>query len=283
MNPPPFRPLWKRLLRLTLILTLTPVILLLSCQSKLIYHPQTAPEWLVNDFTELGGQPIEYSTATGKQVAWYLPANTEQPATAPLWIAFSGNAALALHWLPIAQATQNRVSWLMIDYPGYGKNQGKASPNTIRSSARQALATLADQCHTTTDHLTSRSRVIGHSLGAAAALITAEDIGIHRGILISPFTSMTDMARGLVGWPLCHLNTHRFDNAKALTAICKTPRAQFTIFHGTEDNIIPYHMSETLQQSHPQNLKLQPVTAGHNDLIRKMTQNLVTEILQQGP
>jgi len=33
MNPPPFRPLWKRLLRLTLILTLTPVILLSNYSS----------------------------------------------------------------------------------------------------------------------------------------------------------------------------------------------------------------------------------------------------------
>jgi hypothetical protein len=271
---------WKPLLRLALIAMLTPVAFLLSCQSSLIYHPRPNEPGMTERLENNRGERITYRTSQGMQTAWYRPPYRGPEANAPLWIAFSGNGSLALDWLDFAGITDGRFAWLMIDYPGYGECEGKPTPKTIRENSVAALGQLAVRLQVPREVLISRSLVIGHSLGAAAALMAAEDLGIHRGILISPFTSMTDMGREVLGWPLCHLNLHRFDNRKSLSAVCQHPDARFTIFHGTGDSLIPIRMSIELAAAHPGKVSHQPSTGGHNDVLLHIQSRLKAETLR---
>src|SRR5205085_1923334 len=79
---------------------------------------------------------------------------------------------------------------------------------------------------------------LGHSLGAAAALSAADALSLTRVVLLAPFTSMTDMARRTVGWPLCYINRHRFDNLARLAALASRG-ARVHVFHGALDEVIP--------------------------------------------
>lgn len=108
---------------------------------------------------------------------------------------------------------------------------------------------------------------MGHSIGCAAALMIADDLDVKRAILISPFTTMTEMGRRVLGWPLCHLNLHKFDNRTHLAAVVKKG-ACVTIFHGTDDDQVPISMSRELTAANSQAVKLIEVSgAGHNDII----------------
>ncbi|MFM7606197.1 MAG: alpha/beta fold hydrolase [Prosthecobacter sp.] len=271
--------LGKRLLRLALIAMLTPVALLLSCQSSFIYHPRPNEPGMIEHLKNNRGVRITYRTSQGKQTAWYLPPyRGSENVVPPLWIAFSGNGSLALDWMHFAGIADGRFAWLMIDYPGYGECEGKPTPKAIRQSSVAALNQLAMQLKVPREILISRSAVIGHSLGAAAALMAAEDLGIHRGILISPFTSMTDMCREVLGWPFCLLNLHHFDNRQSLAAASRHPDAQFTIYHGMNDRLIPMRMSTELASAHPGKVILHPCPGGHNDVLLNIQAQLQTEM-----
>jgi len=272
--------LLKRLLRLAIIAMLTPVIFLLSCQSSLIYHPRPNEPGMTEHLENNRGERITYRTSQGMQTAWYRPPYRGDEATAPLWIAFAGNGSLALDWMHLTGIADGRFAWLMIDYPGYGECEGQPTPKAIRQSSVAALEQLAVRLKTSREVLTSRSLVIGHSLGAAAALMSAEDLGIHHGILISPFTSMTDMGREVLGWPLCYLNMHRFDNRQTLSAICQHPDALFSLYHGTGDDLIPSRMSAELATAHPGKVTFHPVPGGHNDVLLHLQTTLKAEMLR---
>lgn len=273
-------PIWKRLLRLALIAMLTPAVFLLSCQSSLIYHPRPNEPGMSEHLENNRGERLTYRTSQGQQTAWYRPPYRGPENGAPLWIAFSGNGSLALDWMHFAGIADGRFAWLMIDYPGYGECEGKPTPKGIRQSSVAAVEQLAVRLKVPREVLISRSLVIGHSLGAAAALMAAEDLRIHRGILISPFTSMTDIGRQVLGWPLCYLNLHRFDNRKTLAAICQHPEARFTIYHGTQDNLIPIRMSIELASAHRGQVTLHSSPGGHNDVLQRIQSQLQAETLR---
>lgn len=256
-----------RLLRLLAIAALTPVIFLLGCQSSLIYHPRPYEQGHNDMLHAAKGERISYQSSQGRQTAFYIPPRDGNAATAPLWLCFSGNAALAREWLPALKTWDHRFAYLLIDYPGYGDCEGNPTPKRIRESSRAAFEALSNHLGSTPELLQGRTFVLGHSLGAAAALMAAEDLNLHRGVLLSPFTSMTEMGRIVLGWPLCYLNLHRFDNRRALAAISTREDAHITIFHGVNDEIIPVRMSRELSAAHPANTTFREVPqAGHNDI-----------------
>lgn len=259
----------KRLLRLTAILILTPLIFLLSCQSSLIYHPNPYRAEYENMLQAAKGERLLFETSQGLQTAFYIPPRT--PATGlpqTVWLCFAGNGSLALDWLQFTEEWDDRFAYLLVDYPSYGECAGKPTPGRIRESGKAAVEALAKHLHTSQAELLPHLAVLGHSLGAAASLMAAEDLDIRRGVLLSPFTTMTDMGRIVLGWPLCYLNLHRYDNRKTLGHVTTRTGARFVIFHGAEDEVIPVSMGRELAAAHPQVVKFHAVPGGHhNDLL----------------
>jgi len=262
-------PLWKRLLRLVAILIFTPVIFLLGCQSSLIYHPNPYRAEYETMLRGAKGERLRFSTSQGRQTAFYIPPRT--PATGlpqTLWLCFAGNGSLALDWLNETGGWDERFAYLLVDYPSYGDCEGQPTPERIRESSKAAMVALARHLQTSQAELQPRLAVLGHSLGSAAALMAADDLDIQRGVLLSPFTTMTDMGRIVLGWPLCHLNRHRFDNRKTLRHVASRPGPRFVIFHGAEDEVIPVRMGRELAAANPQGVTFHEVPGGHhNDLL----------------
>lgn len=262
-------PLWKRLLRLGAIVVLTPVIFLLSCQSRLIYHPNPYRAEYETLLSSAKGERLHFETSQGRQTVFYIPPrlpSTGLPQT--VWLCFGGNGALALDWLHDTDLWDDRFAYLLVDYPSYGECAGSPNPARIRESSKEAVAALAQHLHTSQAELLPHLAVLGHSLGAAAALMVADDLDIRRGVLMSPFTTMTDVGRVVLGWPLCYLNQHRFDNRKTLGHIAARAGARLVIFHGSEDEVIPVRMGRELAAAHPQVVTFHAVPGGrHNDLL----------------
>ena len=255
-----------RIIRLFAIATLTPVLFLLSCQSSMIYHPRTYDASDLDRLSFLQGKRLEFETASGSQTAYFIPAQQPTPE-GPIWIVFSGNAATALDWTRIAPRWDARFAYLLVDYPGYGECSGSPTPTTIAESASGAFIRLAGHLETDSDDLRHRCFVLGQSLGCAAALQTAATQRLRGAVLISPFTTMTEMARGVVGWPLCLLNRHRYDNRRHLRELVEQGGV-VTIFHGDADDLIPISMSRELAAIDPKSIRFVPVAgAGHNDIL----------------
>ena len=114
-------------------------------------------------------------------------------------------------------------------------------------SAETALAALAIHLETDRADLESRLMVMGHSLGAAVVLGYAARHPVGRIVLVSPFTSLKDMATRLVGPVLAWALLHDYDNRARLKEILRRlPVPPITVIHGDHDKVVPVEMGREL-------------------------------------
>lgn len=269
---------WPPLRRLMLVVLCSVVggfaliaLLLFTMQDGMIYHPRPyAPAVLQQLPTGLVG----LRDADGSLVGFYRPPR-DAGSPQRLWLLFGGNADQALGWDAFADehATPG-TGYAMLEYPGYGACAGKPSPASMLAANERAVVLLAKHLDLTLEEVHRRAGAVGHSLGAAAALQFAAKYPLRRLVLISPFTTMKAMAQRSVGWPLCELLVHRFDNYARLDDIAKIGLPPLTIIHGQGDNFIPMQMGRDLAQAHPGISLAVIVGAGHNDVLEVGAQEI---------
>lgn len=267
-------PGWRRLIFLVLtavcIASVLLTVLLYFGQRRMIYFPQRYPEayrrLLTTNTVEL-----TYRTGSGMQTAFYLaPGESTSTETLRLWVFFPGNAMLALDWLDLMEGfPREKCGYLLIDYPGYGRCEGKPSRAAIGESCEAAFVALAGHLQVPPSRLENDLCVAGVSLGTAAALEFACNHTVRRVVLFAPFTSMIAMARRSVGWPLCHLLQDRYDNRRRLSQLAaRTPTPLVDVFHGLADRLVPPSMSRDLASSHPDMIRVQMVeNVDHNTVL----------------
>ena len=243
----------------------------------MLYHPRPYDASYADPLPH-GGAELHFTTIAGKQVAFYLPAESTDRLPKRIWVAFCGNGSLALDWTwLLAQDRQSRDAFLLIDYPGYGKSEGYATIATTRAAADNALDALAARLAVNEHEIESRLDVIGHSLGAAVALDFATQHPVGHIILISVFTTLREEAATIVGGPLSHLLVENYDNRAALRELARhTPLPKIDIFHGTEDGTIPIRMGRELTEDFPALVKFHPVAGGnHVSVISKAAREIL--------
>src|SRR5712664_4057106 len=122
------------------LLLLAALLTLYFRQHSMVYHPRPYDESYAYAFPA-NGVEINYTVAAAKYCAFYIPGIQSTPKR--LWIAFCGNGSLALDWTTsLRQYPPNGDAFLLIDYPGYGKNTGYATIASTRASASAALRAL---------------------------------------------------------------------------------------------------------------------------------------------
>lgn len=248
-----------------------PLLLLASCQHKLIYFPRAYDAAHVSRWQQLTkGKVLQFTTSAGKQQAYLFGPQTGKTPER-LWLVCGGNATLATDWtIFLKQEAPPQDAYLLIDYPGYGENEGSPNPKKIRENITAALPMAAATWNWDEASMKKNTRFFGHSLGCAAALLGAEQFGLDRGVILSPFTSTMDMTEEVVGANVGFLLWHRFDNRAILTELGKQPGARVEIFHGALDNVVPANMGQQLQQLHPAAFTLHLIDgAGHADITEK--------------
>jgi pimeloyl-ACP methyl ester carboxylesterase len=248
-------------------------------QDSMIFMPREYPESDLASFEAAGGRRLEFKTHDGAQTAFfYWPSEGEASEELPrrYWLLFGGNGALALDWISLIEGNDEPgTAFLLIDYPSYGLCEGKPSRRSIDANIDGALAACAQQLGIAKETIEANSSVLGHSLGAAVALMAAEKCGAREIILVSPFTSLKELAKHYFPSPMTLLLRHRFDNRKALQKASEVAGTTVTVFHGVNDEIIPASMSRRLATEFPDLISLREIPgAGHNDIIYRIQSQL---------
>jgi pimeloyl-ACP methyl ester carboxylesterase len=245
------------------------VLFLACCQSKMIYIPRAYDEATVK---QANARPVVYETKQGSQTAWIHPKDAQGEGL--VWLVFGGNGTVALDWDGFFDSPVLRQdTFVLVDYPSYGRSEGHPSPKAIVETVEKVVPAVAASLGTTEASLRPRLRVFGHSLGASAGLLAMEKNGITRGVILAPFTSMKDMARRVVGWPLCEVLHHRFDNTATLTRLQKQGGFRIVALHGTEDEVIPVDMGRELGRRFPGLVEYRDLPeARHNDVLNTDTE-----------
>ncbi len=263
------------------------VLLLMGCQRSLIYFPQPYGMALDRVLAHHVEQ-LDYRIDAGDQTAFYV-APRENPDAPPerLWVLTAGNASLALDWLDlVSRCPDPHAGFLLVDYPGYGVNAGGPSRESIRQGTLAAFLACTTRLGVAPDELEGRICLIGHSLGAAAALELAAQLDPPpaRIILISPFSSMAAMARRAVGWPLCLLLRDRFDNEARLAELLDRPAAPaITIIHGDQDPVIPVEMSRSLAARFGDQVEYIEIPFGDHNWILQSAESQILERMESPP
>jgi pimeloyl-ACP methyl ester carboxylesterase len=249
-----------------LVMAIAFIALLIEGQWRMIYYPRSYEKDLQ---LPVNCRALEFTTSQGKQQAYYLwTGRTGNEVPKRLWLLCGGNASLALDWLEILDGYPNHeTGFLLLDYPGYGNSQGRAGPTAILESMEAALAELAVGLESDLGDVEEHLHLMGHSLGAAAVLLYAGQHRVKRIVLVSPFTSLKDMATLVVGKPLNRTLRHNYDNrARLREIIIREPELPITIFHGNHDKIIPVRMGRELAELSP-NIEYREVANGDHNYI----------------
>lgn len=147
-------------------------------ESLLLYHPRRYVDKSFLDITwdvadvRYTLEPLDYDLpGSGTQTVYLLKPSGP---VRRLWVFFGGNAMLAADWLAFcdhiftavdAGKGETEVAFLLVDYPGYGRNKGETSPDSVLRTS--VLAVGAAKRHLSAEDVSVH--LLGHSLGAAAA------------------------------------------------------------------------------------------------------------------
>lgn len=174
---------------------------------------------------------------------------------------FHGNAGDLSRWGRIAEVfVQKNYDVLLMDYRTYGKSKGKLSEDVFYSDA-QLFYDYLKNSYTDND-----ITLYGRSLGTGIAAYLASKNKPKQLILETPYYSMADVGKSRFPFlPVKTLLKYQFPTYKFLRDVS----CDVTMFHGTDDSVIPYTSAEKLFREEPkENITLITIDgANHNNLI----------------
>ena len=210
-----------------------PLVMYLA-QDSLLFYKQPLSEGRRADVAKRHPQAREIflQAKDGAKIhAWHLQAG------APLVIYFGGNAEEVSWMLDEAPARAPGVSWLLVDYRGYGGSEGSPSEENISADA------LAWYDHALQHLATQKVIAFGRSLGSGAAVYLASQRKLEGVVLVTPYDSLVAVAGHHYPWlPVNWMLRHRFDSighAPKLT----TP---LLCVAASRDDIIPMKLAKRL-------------------------------------
>lgn len=247
------------------------IVVLAALQRQMIYLPTRAPAGqLIPAATALGVAP--WRDAAGDIIGWRRPPAGPTPEAAaadrgaqarPRLLVFHGNAGFALHRKPFIDTFGEPPGpgWdvVLCEYPGYGGRAGKPSAATLIAAGRAAF----DQLRREAD---APVFLMGESLGGgvACAVAAAAPDAVAGLILVTPFTSLADVAAHHYPlFPVRWLLVDRYDNRAAL----RHYRGPVAVVLAQHDEVVPAKLGRRLFDGYagPKRLWIDR-GAGHNSV-----------------
>ena len=183
---------------------------------------------------------------------------------------FHGNGEQLADLGGVIAALRNRgLGVLAVEYPGYGLAGGSPSERALVSAGEEALAYAKEKLRVAPDRIVLQ----GQSLGSGVAAQLCSRGHGSRLVLLSPYTSIPDLASRLFR-PARWLVRDRFDTR----AVARALRLPVLIVHGVLDEVIPFSMGDELARTFPDARFVRVLGGHHNDLWLDHAQELTEAI-----
>jgi len=225
-----------RALKIVSVIIILACGLLYSCQEKLIFFP----EKLNKDYTFHFEQAFEEKnipTAEGIKLNCLL---FRADSSKGVILYLHGNAGSLSSWGGVAKHYTNlNYDVFIVDYPGYGKSEGKIhGQEKLYANLQSVYDTLKKQ------YAENNIIVLGYSIGTGPAPKLASTKLPGLLILQAPYYSLKDLVKHIYPVVPGFLLKYKFQTNEYLPK-CKMP---VVIFHGDNDKVIYYESSVKLNQ-----------------------------------
>jgi fermentation-respiration switch protein FrsA (DUF1100 family) len=222
----------------------------------------------------LGSKLLSLRASDGASVhALQFPPPSDHARTIVL---FHGNGETIASDVPLAQTLHRRgLGVVLAEYRGYGvsRESGKPSETGLYLDAEAVLDALKAQ-----GIGADRTALMGVSLGTGVVAEMARRGRAAALILVSPYTSITAMARRTAPFlPVSWVCPDAFDTLSKARMI----GVPTLVIHGDEDEVVPFAMGRSVAAAVP-GAALKVVPGGHhNDLFVRWHDALVDAVVAQ--
>ena len=248
---------FKRIAKVLLFIYALITIMLYFLQEKLIFLPSKLP----HDFEYSFSHDFEEINLRTEDGVVLNAIHFKKVNPKGLILYFHGNAGNLSRWGNITSFfVDKEYDVLVMDYRTYGKSTGKLSEEALHSDAQLFYDYALKQYNET------KIILYGRSLGTGIAANLASRNNPNKLILETPYYSLLDVAKER--FPFLPMNW--LMKYKLLSHVfIQTVKCPITIFHGTNDSIVPYESGKRLFDSIPQKtIKFYSIDQGeHNNLI----------------
>lgn len=233
------------------------VALAYSFQRSLLYFPD---HYVLSEeeLSEAGFDAIKITAEGSGELISLWRAPTDQ--TKPVIIHFHGNGgSLAVRMSIYQSMAQEGAGVLAVGYPGYGGNSGAPSEDAFYAAAQANYDWLIAE-----GYGADRIVIAAQSLGTGVATWLASQNEASGLILEAAYTGMDDMAqRQFSLLPAKLLIKDRYRSIDRIDQI----NMPLSWIHGTNDELIPFAMGQSLFDGAKEPKFAHPVkNGGHNDL-----------------
>lgn len=248
------------LLKWVLGFYLVVLLLLYLFQDKIIFQATTLPP----DFKFNFQQQFEENTYTSpegvKINTLFFPVEGESKG---LIFYCHGNRRNIKTWGRFVKSfTKNGYDVFMWDYRGFGKSEGKPSEDNIFSDAEFLYDKMSEK------YPENKIIVYGRSLGTGVATKLSAGHSPKKLLLETPYYSMADVGKKQFPFlPYSLLIKHPFRTDRYILKV----KCPIHIFHGTDDELVPYESSLDLARvlnREPTELIITLEGGGHRGLDR---------------
>lgn len=226
-------------------------------QEKIMFFPSVLEQDYQYQFNH-NFEELNLNTEDGAKLN-AIHFKVEKPKGVVLY--FHGNAGDLSRWGTIAEFfVEKRYDVLIMDYRTYGKSTGKLSEAVFYSDAQLFYNYLKE--HYDEKDIT----LYGRSLGTGVATYLASKNKPKQLILETPYYSILDVAKDRFPiFPVEKLLKYKFPTHQFI----KDVSCLITIFHGTNDQVVPYTSAKKLfEESSKVKTTFITIDGGaHNNLI----------------
>lgn len=152
-----------------------------------------------------------------------------------------------------------------MEYPGYGIYHGKPSSEQIIIDSEIVFDYLTLRLGVKTQNII----IFGRSIGSGPAAHLAAQRKVGGLILMSPYTSIRDVAKNIAGSVAQYFVADRFRNIDKM----KKVGCSICFLHGKKDKLIPFKHSQDLMEEFEKHIKGKESIISHHYFGENMTHN----------
>jgi alpha-beta hydrolase superfamily lysophospholipase len=248
------------------VLRWTKIIVLLYClvgialyylQDYFLFHPTVLPRNYPYQF-DLPFVEVEipFNKTDTLNMVQFMPTNSVRKGVV---IYFHGNRENINRYAKFASNfTRHGYEVWMPDYPGFGKTIGQRNEKILYQQSVQIYKMAS------TRYKKDSVVIYGKSFGTGIAAYLASVYDCKQLILETPYSSIPDLMGSYAFiYPTTRMSNYKIPTYEYLQSV----KAPITIFHGTDDGVIPYRCAKKLKGVLKPSDRFITIEKGsHNDL-----------------